>query len=181
MNERRDNLPDDIKVLRYLDALNEGDLEAVAALWEEAASDPRLEHSLAELDSVLFSEEVSASCQKPEKRPPEGHREPEVLTTQKRSSLRALRRPLIAASLAAACLMIVLSQRWRYVKDPRPIPVNPYTLRVNPPPSEDSASIAALLKARREWDEAATTTFTWPLPETQSHTFSTSIPPDLLD
>jgi hypothetical protein len=61
MNEPRNHLPHDLKALRYLDALDAGDLEAVAALWEEASLDPELERLLAELDQVLFLEEAGAN------------------------------------------------------------------------------------------------------------------------
>src|SRR5262245_40173920 len=58
MKEPRNHLPRDLKVLRYLDALNAGDLEAVAVLWEEASRDPQLERMLTELDGALFVEEA---------------------------------------------------------------------------------------------------------------------------
>jgi hypothetical protein len=38
-----------------------------------------------------------------------------------------------------------------------------------------------LLKARRDLDEAETTPFTWPLPESAPVGASTSIPPDLFE
>ncbi len=43
--------------LRYLDALDAGDLVAVAAIWGEAAGDPDLETLLRDLDDGLFAEE----------------------------------------------------------------------------------------------------------------------------
>ncbi len=43
--------------LRYLNALDAGDLDAVAAIWEEAAADPELEALLRDLDEGLFTEE----------------------------------------------------------------------------------------------------------------------------
>lgn len=43
--------------LRYLDALDAGDLDAVAAIWGEAAADPELEALLRDLDDGLYSEE----------------------------------------------------------------------------------------------------------------------------
>ena len=51
MKEPRNHLPRDLEALRYLDALNAGDLEAVSALWEDASHDPELERMLAELDA----------------------------------------------------------------------------------------------------------------------------------
>ena len=56
MNEPRRHLPGDLKALRYLDALNTGDLEAVARLWEAAADDPQLERMLTEIDEAMFQE-----------------------------------------------------------------------------------------------------------------------------
>ena len=43
--------------LRYLDALDAGDLDAVAAIWGEAAGDPELEALLRDLDDGLYTEE----------------------------------------------------------------------------------------------------------------------------
>lgn len=43
--------------VRYLDALDAGDLDAIAALWDEAASDPALEALLRELGEGLDAEE----------------------------------------------------------------------------------------------------------------------------
>jgi hypothetical protein len=61
MSEPRNHLPRDLKALRYLDALEAGELEAVAALWEEASGDPELERLLAELDEALFLEAAEAN------------------------------------------------------------------------------------------------------------------------
>jgi hypothetical protein len=43
--------------LRYLDALEAGDLEAVAAFWEQAAADPALERMLGEVTDGVAEEE----------------------------------------------------------------------------------------------------------------------------
>jgi hypothetical protein len=43
--------------LRFLDALDAGNLDAVGALWEQAAADPELERSLGELTDGLAVEE----------------------------------------------------------------------------------------------------------------------------
>jgi len=61
MKEPRNHLPRDLQALRYLDAVDAGDLEAVAALWDEASRDPALERLLAELDGELAVEEAGAS------------------------------------------------------------------------------------------------------------------------
>ena len=56
MNDAPNHLPRDLEALRYLDALNAGDLEAVAEVWERADRDPELRQMLVELDSELFVE-----------------------------------------------------------------------------------------------------------------------------
>src|SRR5262245_15777183 len=61
MREPTNHLPRDLQGLRYLDALDSGDLETVAALWEEASRDPELERMLAELDGALFVENAGAN------------------------------------------------------------------------------------------------------------------------
>lgn len=43
--------------VRYLDALDAGDLETIVALWEQAATDPRLEALLDDLNVGLEAEE----------------------------------------------------------------------------------------------------------------------------
>ena len=47
--------------IRYLDALDAGDLDAVAALWERAASDPELAGLLDEVNRGLEAEEGPAA------------------------------------------------------------------------------------------------------------------------
>jgi hypothetical protein len=42
--------------LRYLDAHDAGDLDTIAALWEQAGADPELEHLLRELEEGLAQE-----------------------------------------------------------------------------------------------------------------------------
>ena len=63
MNERNNHLPGDLMALRDLEALNRGDLETAAELWEEASHDPALEQRLAEVDETLFTEAAAASRQ----------------------------------------------------------------------------------------------------------------------
>jgi hypothetical protein len=43
--------------LRYLDALDTGDLDVVASMWRQAADDPHLEELLRDLDEGLYAEE----------------------------------------------------------------------------------------------------------------------------
>jgi hypothetical protein len=83
----------------------------------------------------------------------------------------------VVGAVAAACLLAALAWPKRDGKSPEPIVP---AAQVTPRPPDDSANIAALLKARRDLDEAETTPFTWPLPET-SPIAAASIPPDLLD
>jgi hypothetical protein len=85
----------------------------------------------------------------------------------------------VAGALVAACLLAVLAWPKGDGKGPGP-EVSVPTPRVTPRPTDDSADLAALLKARRDLDEAETTPFSWPLPETPPVT-AASIPPDLLD
>ena len=56
MKEPPNHLSRDLEALRYLDALNAGDLEAVSALWEDASRDPELERMLAEIKAAMFQE-----------------------------------------------------------------------------------------------------------------------------
>jgi hypothetical protein len=85
-------------------------------------------------------------------------------------------------TLAAACVLVVLAWPGRDNKNTVPSPpTSQPAAQVKPRPPEGPASIAALLKARRDLDEPEPPTFTWPLPETPPITLSTSIPPDLLD
>ena len=110
MRERRNHLPSDLNALRYLDALNEGDLETVAALWEEASLDPELERILTEVDESLFVEEAAGlakaeAAQSPNRyhmRRPGGFRIPWPLAARRRW-LGA------AAAIVAAALLAVFA------------------------------------------------------------------------
>jgi hypothetical protein len=93
-------------------------------------------------------------------------------------------RTAVAGCLAAACLVAFLL--WREGrprgdgKDRVPGHTTNDLVKVIPQPSDDSASMAALLKARRDLDETEPPAFVWPLPETSPIT-ATGIPPELLD
>jgi hypothetical protein len=50
--------------LRYLDALDAGDVQTLAELWEHAARNPQLEQMLAELTDGLADEEALSSAWK---------------------------------------------------------------------------------------------------------------------
>jgi hypothetical protein len=57
MSARDDRFWEERIALLYLDALDAGDLDAVAALWEQAADDPKLAALLDELNRGLEAEE----------------------------------------------------------------------------------------------------------------------------
>ena len=56
MSHPTDRFWEERAAARYLDALDAGDLETVAAMWEEAADDPRLESLLCDLDEGVAQE-----------------------------------------------------------------------------------------------------------------------------
>jgi hypothetical protein len=159
MREPRKHLPGDLKALRYLDALNAGDLEAVAELWEEAAGDSDLEQMLTELDAELSVEQAGT------KRLPGWHPTVQPQLTR--------RLAVVVAALAAACLLAVLAWPRRGRNDPVTRPdTNPSANRVARPPSSPPWR-----EARRTLDETESAPFTWPL----RNTLTTSIPPELFD
>ena len=102
MKEPRIHLPWDLKAVRYMDALNTGDLEAVSALWEEASHDPELERVLAELDGAMF-QEVRGN--------PSSLRE-HLGRHRRHWAVRVV----AAVALAAACLLAVRAWPWRNAK-----------------------------------------------------------------
>ena len=57
MNAKRDEVLRDLLATQYLDALDRGDLESVASLWQQAADDPALERALCDLSDGILSEE----------------------------------------------------------------------------------------------------------------------------
>jgi hypothetical protein len=171
MTEPRDLLAQDLAALRYLDALNAGDLEAVAALWEQASRDPQLERALAELDGALFVEHATAKGKA-------GARSRQLPARRRRWAgwVGA------AGALAAACLIAVLAGFWRDGMAPETSPATTASVRPLPRHApDDFAGTPAWPEIRRLVDGAETPTFHWPLPEASSTAPSTSIPPDLLD
>jgi hypothetical protein len=177
MTKPHDDLAQDLAALRYLDALNAGDLEAVAALWEQASRDPQLERALAELDGALFLENATAQGKAG------GQSVPGSLPRQ----LPARRRRWAgwvgaAGALAAACVLAVLATSRRDGKMPETSPATTASARQLPRHApDDFASTPAWPEIRRLVDGAETPTFHWPLPEGSPTAPSTSIPPDLLD
>jgi hypothetical protein len=59
MNEH-DRRELDLAVIRYVTALDQGDLGAVATVWEQAERDPELERALWEVDEALLLERDAA-------------------------------------------------------------------------------------------------------------------------
>jgi hypothetical protein len=176
MTPPRDHLPRDLKALRYLDALNAGDLEAVAALWEQASRDPELERILAELEGALFVENSTGTGNAGAERGVE-------LSPKQWPSTR--RRWAVwvgvVGTLAAACLLAVLAWSRRGDKPPQPGPAtNNSASQVTPRAPNDLAAVPGWPEGRRVVDGPDVTTFHWPLPETPPDTLSTSIPADLL-
>ena len=102
----------------------------------------------------------------------------------------------VAGTAAAACLLVVLTWPGRDAGNrvasrgtsrsahPGAVPspgTNGPRHQVTRRPQDNSTSIAPWGVARRDLDEAAMPTFTWPLPETPPVKALTSIPPNLLD
>jgi hypothetical protein len=91
-------------------------------------------------------------------------------------------RAIAVAGLAAAGLLAILAWPGR---DGNNVIIGPPTsqtaAKVSPRPTEEPNSMAALLKAQRDLDEADPPSFTWPLPPTPPLTLSTATPADLLD
>ncbi len=58
MNDHSQRFWRERAALRYLDALDAGDPEALAGLWEQARADPELEALLCELNEGLIAEEI---------------------------------------------------------------------------------------------------------------------------
>jgi hypothetical protein len=164
MKEPRKHLPGDLKALRYLDALNAGDLEAVFDLWEEAFHDPVLERMLAELDGAMFRE-IQGNPRSLPKR-----------------LVRPRRRRAVWGSavgiVAATGLLAILVWPLRDTKNQRSIPPPGQTGKEVAHQSSDvSHDLTLLLAARRDLDEAAMPRFVWPL----ENQLSASTPLDRLD
>jgi hypothetical protein len=164
MKEPRNHLPGDLKALRYLDALDAGDLEAVSALWDEAGHDPELERMLTELDGAMFQEIP-------------GDRD----SLPGRPGRRRHRRTawgVAVGTLAAACLLAILAWPRRDTEDRGPSPpMSRAGKEVANQPPEASHGLPPRFGARRDLDEAAMPSFVWPL----ENRLSASTPLDLLD
>jgi hypothetical protein len=164
MKEPRNHLPRDLKALRYLDALNAGDLEAVATLWEEASHDPELERTLAELDGAMFGEVPGNPSSLPEQ-------------VGRRRRRWAVWGGAVVA-LAAACLLAILAWPPRDTK--YPVPSSPMSQTVDQValrPPDVSHGVTPLLQARRDLEAIELPAFNWPL----ENSLSNSTPLDMLD
>ena len=165
MNERRDYLPRDLETLRYLDALNAGDLEVVAAVWEQASRDPQLERILAELDSALFAEAAGADGKADVVRGPRiapKHLPSGVPTPRPPTTLRRL--VGVVGGLAAAGFIAFCIWPGRDGKNPGASPpANESAHQVTPQPPVANDRIAAWRQYRRVLDGDEMPTFTWPL------------------
>ncbi len=164
MKEPRNHLASDLKALRYLDALNAGDLEAVSALWEEASHDPELERMLAELDGAMFQEIPGNPSSLPERL---GRRAPLGRLGQcgRQSGGR------LFAGHARLATARHQEPGLESCHQTRP------GTEVAHQPSDVSRDLTPLLEARRDLDEAAMPRFVWPL----ENLLSASTPLDLLD
>jgi hypothetical protein len=176
MKKRSTHLPRDLKALSYLDALDAGDIEAVAELWEEAGFDPELERVLAELDGALFEEMLAK---------PGATRE--MLRRRYRRS--AILAGVIGVS-AAACLVAVLAWPTSDIQNSKPsIQITsgkngdrtPKTNVSSPFLSDGSARTNAWLETRHVLDGVEQPAPPWPLQESSPLGARKSIPADLLN
>jgi hypothetical protein len=163
MNDAPNHLPRDLEVLRYLDSLNAGDLQAVAEAWERAGRDPELQQMLVELDGALF---VEARGSASPLREPSGRRRRRAVWAG------------VSGALAAACLIAVLARQWRDGNATIPSPGrNQPVQRVSSQLPDDSTGLAPLLASRRDLNETEMPAFAWPF----ENTVSASSPLDLPD
>jgi hypothetical protein len=149
MKEPRSDLARDLKALQYTDALDAGDLETVAALWDEASRDPQLEQLLAELDGALFVEEAGRD------RGPGAVVEP-----------RPTRRRWAVALCGAAAAGVLAFLAWTARDDEKPSPIpqpdgHPHVVVTRP--RENDVGIAAWRQYRRALDGEDIPAFTWPV------------------
>ena len=164
MNDAPNPLSRDLEALRYLDAVNAGDLEAVAEAWERAGRDPELQQMLVELDGALFVEarDTASPIHEPSRR---------------RRSRWAVWAG-VSGPLAAACLIAVLA--WPRPDDKNAISSprkNQPAPRLSIQPPDDSTGLAPLLASRRVLNETDMPAFAWPF----ENSISISSPLDLPD
>jgi hypothetical protein len=164
MKERQTHLPGDFQALRYFDALNSGDLEAVAALWEEATDDPSLERMLTEIDEGMF-QEIGGKPGALSQRLARPRRRWAVWTGA-------------AGTLAAACFLAILAWPRSDSDNHGPTPrINDSGTVIAHQSPDRPHDFSPLLQARRNLDESALPGFVWPL----ENVLSASTPLDRLD
>jgi hypothetical protein len=171
MNEQNNRLPHDIKALRYMDALNANDLEAIEGLWMEAGADPRLERALTEIDAALFFEEAEAGRQA---------NRPRVFTSRRRVTIGVGLVGIVG--VVATCILIFVAWRNRHEKQMAPLPSMDDVVKqvVRDRQSEFDGS-AQWRQGGHVLDEEAIPTFSWPLAESPPFMASSPITPDLLN
>lgn len=171
----------DLLVLRYLDAVQLGDLETVAALWDEASRDADLERLLVGADGALYAESAAAIR-------PLGERDRENIASVRSDLSRAPRRSgwksgmSLVGALAAACLVAYLA--WVAIRS-KPTDAEIPALearrqdapRVPNGPDRDGA----LAEATQFPGSAQMTAFTWPLEIKSPITVGMPIRPDLFN
>ena len=155
----------DSEILRYVDALDSGDLESIASLWEKASDDPVLEALLLEVEGAVAAEEAKTI-----------RRLPGQISQKPRAWVR---RMVVAGALGAACLLVFLL--WRSRESSQPGPSLPNREYVTKPPPMDDGSLPVPSQDARTIDKNALTAFAWPLEEKQPIRAGSSIPADLLD
>ena len=181
MKERQDHLPRDLQALRYLDALDAGDLETVAALWDEARDDAELEAMLADIDSTLVAEVAVGNCNSSnaQMRPTLQGSSTSPTSTRSQIAPRQWHWGVAVGGLAAACLLAISAWQARIGERPIVKTATPELVQpVKPRTPIDSAGIAALRESWRILEGEDASPFVWPLPMS-SLTASTSIPADL--
>jgi anti-sigma factor RsiW len=177
MSISQNRLSQDREVLSYLDALDAGDLEEIAAAWERASADPVLAALLGEVDQELAAESGSLVRGKFESAVSSSLRRTRETN---RSNPRLWRRRLgVACALAAACFLALLA--WKAFPGKTASDgdyISPLDL-ASKPLNEDA--VAALPMGTRLNKQATLTHFTWPVEEHTPIRVGSSIPPDLLN
>ncbi|HZU36623.1 MAG TPA: hypothetical protein VFA18_11970 [Gemmataceae bacterium] len=168
MSSFRDQVRRDVRAAAYLDALDAGDLQTIATLWDEASHDSELEHLLAEVDARVFVEEAQTPAVRPAEVPAPGAKPWLWLS--------------VLGGVAAACALAIFL--W-----PRPQPENPTrdqarTTHPAPPSphplAHAPADVARWQAPARMLSGAETTTFIWPV-QGPPFRVGSAIPPDLLE
>jgi hypothetical protein len=169
MNEPCDALLRDLQGSRYLEALTAGDLETVAALWDQASCDPDLERLLVELDATLYEEHRTADGM---------HIAGRESRIRRKRSLLGRHRPVawwgVASALAAACVLVMCSWCWHRGT----IPITVSGLAEHGPASGPRLS---WVEAHRMADGSEQAAFHWPLPQPAPVPLKNALSPDVLD